>query len=292
MRLALVGSGRVAQGLATWLDGNGQVVAVISRSKEKARQLAASLASAQPVTWDEPFPEADWWFLAVRDDVLPDVDRSLDEKGAYASARLVTHTSGAHSAYALERAHARGIPVASVHPLYPFASGERLALQEVFFALEGDEEALKVVEAWLDHWHAPHRRLRTDQKPLYHAAAVLASNAMVTLLGAAEGLIRKLELPVEDVFPALGHLAESALRQARRLGPVAALTGPIQRGEYTTILAHRKALLDQAPEVWPLYRALARATLPLARQRGVAPPEVLDAIAELLDASEGKGALP
>ncbi|MDI3269088.1 MAG: DUF2520 domain-containing protein [Bacillota bacterium] len=292
MRVAVVGSGRVAEGLAPWLDRQDKVVAVISRSKEKALRLTAFLPSAQALTWDESFPTVDWWFLAVKDDVIPAVDDLLAQKGAYRGAQLATHTSGAHPAHALQKAHEQKIPVASVHPLYPFASDERLTLQEVFFALEGDDEAIQVVEAWLDHWQAPHRRLRTEQKPLYHAAAVLASNSMVTLLGAAESLLRKLDLPVEEVFPPLTHLSETAIRQARRLGPAAALTGPIQRGEVTTIQAHLRALTGQAPELLPLYRTLAQATLPLARQRGAAPPEALEAISKLLDTSLGKGALP
>jgi predicted short-subunit dehydrogenase-like oxidoreductase (DUF2520 family) len=91
----------------------------------------------------------------------------------------------------------------------------------------------------------------------YHAAACVASNHVVALLGQAERLAAECGVP----FEALARLARSSVDNAFALGPRAALTGPVARGDWSTIAAHLDAL---APEERSAYRALAREALRLS----------------------------
>ena len=86
----------------------------------------------------------------------------------------------------------------------------------------------------------------------------------------------------EEAIRALYPLAKITLENAERMGTVGSVTGPVVRGDTGTVEAHLKALARQAPEVAPLYQALALASLPLAQERGVAPSR-LQAMPELMD---------
>ena len=108
-------------------------------------------------------------------------------------------------------------------------------------------------------------------RPLYHAAAVMASNYLVALLGAAEAMMIAAGAPREAAMPALSPLIRSTIDNALRLGPVAALTGPIQRGDAGTVAGHLEALTSAPEPVTSLYRAAGLATLDIARRRGLAP---------------------
>lgn len=296
LRVGIAGAGRVAHALAPHLVAAGHEVAVVlSRRPERAAALAGALpggpvaAGLPPETPAGPdsLPRVDWWFLAVRDDAIAEVDRRLDEAGAYRGARMATHTSGAWSAGLLRRARARGLYVASLHPLFSIAGTAPASLRGLRFTLEGDEEAVEVVGRWLEDLGARWGRVRSDHKAAYHAAACIAANYVVALMDAAERILARAGLPEEETRAAVAGLARSALENAASLGPVAALTGPIARGDAATVDAHLKALAGAEPELLDLYVALARYTVGLARRQARAsarsPGEAdLDAIEDLL----------
>jgi predicted short-subunit dehydrogenase-like oxidoreductase (DUF2520 family) len=107
-----------------------------------------------------------------------------------------------------------------------------------------------------------------EAKAVYHAGAVFASNYLVTALAVAERLLEAAGMPVEAAREALLPLARATLENVAALGPAAALTGPVARGDAATVRRHRAAM---DPDQRRLYDALARATLALAKERGLAP---------------------
>jgi predicted short-subunit dehydrogenase-like oxidoreductase (DUF2520 family) len=119
------------------------------------------------------------------------------------------------------------------------------------------------------------------RKPLYHAAAVFASNYLVTVLYAAEKLMVDAGVSRADAAQALGRLAEGALHDVAAAGPEAALTGPIVRGDAETIALHLRRL---SPEERPLYSELARTAVEIARRKGLPA----DAVQRLLDTVQGE----
>ncbi len=99
-----------------------------------------------------------------------------------------------------------------------------------------------------------------DQRALYHAAASVASNFLITLEGAAERLASAVGLEREALVPLVRATVENWARQGAR----AALTGPIARGDVATAARQREAVTDAAPDLIPLWDALAAATRELA----------------------------
>ncbi|HLA65339.1 MAG TPA: DUF2520 domain-containing protein, partial [Candidatus Saccharimonadales bacterium] len=94
--------------------------------------------------------------------------------------------------------------------------------------------------------------LADADKPLYHAGAAIASNFLVTLYRAAARLLEETGAPPEALVPLMTRTIENGF----------VLTGPIARGDWTTVEAHLRALEERAPDLVPLYRALAEATRP------------------------------
>jgi predicted short-subunit dehydrogenase-like oxidoreductase (DUF2520 family) len=104
--------------------------------------------------------------------------------------------------------------------------------------------------------------VRDEDRALYHAAASLASNAFVTVEGAAERLFEQCGVPRDITAP----LVKSSFELWERLGARAALTGPVVRGDEETIARQRAAIAERAPDLIPLWDALTSATRALAAQ--------------------------
>ena len=93
-------------------------------------------------------------------------------------------------------------------------------------------------------------------RPAYHAAAAIASNFLTTIEGAAERLAATAGVERELLVP----LVRASVDNWAELGARRAMTGPIARGDAATVARHRAALAERAPDLVPLYDALAEAT--------------------------------
>src|SRR6266849_1969263 len=122
---------------------------------------------------------------------------------------------------------------------------------------------LAVRDVGLRPFHIP-----SKAKQIYHASAVFASNYFVVVEAVAQRLLRHAGLSDAEAWQALRPLVEGTLENMSRQEPMAALTGPVARGDQATIRRHLEALThDDAV----LYRALGRAALELAQKRGMDP---------------------
>lgn len=199
--------------------------------------------------------DVDLVVIATPDGVIAEVAAAIDpDDGA-----VVAHLSGATTLDALGP-HPRR---ASIHPLMAIPHGEagiaRLC-DGGWFAVAGDPVATRVVEALGG-------RLVTvadEHRVRYHAAASIASNHLVALLGQVERLAASIDVPLEAYL----DLASGALGSVGDVGPAAALTGPAARGDHQTLRAHIGALpVDERAA----YVAMMRAAQRLAPHAG-APP--------------------
>jgi predicted short-subunit dehydrogenase-like oxidoreductase (DUF2520 family) len=121
-------------------------------------------------------------------------------------------------------------------------------------------------------------RLAPGSKAAYHAAAMLAAGGFVALLDAIAELGRVAGLDEPGALAIYGGLAEQTLGNARALGIARALTGPMVRGDVGTIRRHLEALEQHAPDVVPLYRAIADREIAIAEARGALAPETAASI--------------
>ena len=125
-------------------------------------------------------------------------------------------------------------------------------------------------------------RLADERRPLYHAAAVFASNHVVATSAVAERLFRDAGLP--DPLAAMEPLQAATVENIARIGPRAALTGPAVRGDAGTVTRNLEALAADAPDAVAAYVAMCRVALDVATAAGRLAPEGRAAVEEVLAA--------
>jgi predicted short-subunit dehydrogenase-like oxidoreductase (DUF2520 family) len=283
MDVAVVGAGRVGTALAVLLAKAGhRIVAVSGRGSSRAR-ADRHLPGTPFLAPVDAAREGEEVLLAVPDDVVAQVCHQVASGGGFRKGQLVAHLSGSVPLLALGPARAAGAAVLSAHPLQTFP--------DVDSGIERLPGAAVAVTAWDEEGFAAGERLARDAgarpfrldeelKPLYHAAAVFCSNYLAAVEGIAEGLFR--EAGVAEPVPLFAPLAQATLENVVRLGPGAALTGPVARGDAGTVRRNLEALGRHAPEAIPAYMALARAAADLASSAGRLPSARRAEIEEVL----------
>lgn len=279
-RIFIAGAGAIGLGLGVALQRGGHTVTGAWSRSAARRERAAHLLAAPtaPSLRDAFTAPADILVLSVADAALPDVVRELSGHPGLTADLVVLHTSGAIGSEALAPLSpaARG----GMHPLLSAPDHERAAelLVGANFAVEGEPRAVARARELVASLAGRAFAVTSEGKAAYHAAAVMASNLVVSLLATAQATGERAGLERgEELWPAL---AAGALENVRRLGPRAALTGPIVRGDVETVRRHLEALEGEALQT---YRTLSRTALRLARERGLAA-ELADAIEALLAA--------
>jgi predicted short-subunit dehydrogenase-like oxidoreductase (DUF2520 family) len=207
--------------------------------------------------------------LAVPDDALTEVAEELAAAGPAMEGRWAAHLSGASGLDVLEPLRRLGARRLAIHPLQTFADveGAIAALPGSWVGVTADDEAgFTLGERLAKDLGASPFRLEDDRRPLYHAAAVFASNYLVATSGVAERLFGQAGVP--EPRAAMHPLQEATLANVARLGPQAALTGPAARGDVSTVERNLDALAASAPEAIAAYVALCRVALDLAERGG------------------------
>jgi predicted short-subunit dehydrogenase-like oxidoreductase (DUF2520 family) len=214
-RVHVIGSGRVGSAVAARLRERGVGVGV-----------------------DDP----DVVLLCVPDTAVADVSRCLTPGRAW-----VGHVSGATPLAALEP-HERRF---SLHPLQTFdRSGDPAQFDGAWAAVSGEtDDALAIARELAEILGLQPFELADEDRTLYHAGAVFASNYLVTLERAAV----RLGVPAEALVPLMTRTIENGFD----------LTGPIARGDWATVEAHKRAIHEAQPELEHLYETLAGATVAL-----------------------------
>ena len=266
--ISIIGAGRLGKTLARLAQGSGRyrVLDVMTRRLESACAACEFIGAGRPVCdWAQLAP-ADLYLLAVPDAAIADCAQALAAAGVVPPGAVVFHASGVSESGMLPLA-ARGAHLGSLHPAFSFADPERAAeyFVDVLCALEGDAPACAALRTLAQAVGGRPFQLATGGKPAYHAALSVASNYLVTLTAMAQELARQGGVPVELLTPLLGGLMRQTLENALVLGPQAALTGPIVRGDASTVALHLQAMDDAGLRA--AYQALGRQTAALAGER-------------------------
>jgi predicted short-subunit dehydrogenase-like oxidoreductase (DUF2520 family) len=258
--VALVGPGRAGTTIAAALAGRGrQVVAVAGRRPDApSTRAAAARLGAPAVAVEEAARGADVVIVATPDGAIEDAAARLS--AGVTPDTLVVHLSGARGLDALAGVPAR---VGALHPLqtFPDADAGLARLPGSWCAVAGDPAVTQLAtELGL-------RPVILDDadRTRYHAAACIASNHLVALLGQVE---RVSPVPIDALVP----LIHATLANVAARGAAGALTGPVQRGDIETVRAHLDALPADEHDA---YRALAREARRLADRPDAGLDEVL-----------------
>jgi predicted short-subunit dehydrogenase-like oxidoreductase (DUF2520 family) len=172
--------------------------------------------------------------------------------------KVVLHTSGAMDSAPLEAARKRGAKVGSLHPLQSFSGVAVPALEGRIFTVEGETQAVRVAQRIARTLGGSPVRLASSKKLLYHAAAAMAAGHVLAVEEAATQLLVSLGMKRSEAVRGLLPLTRQVLENFERLGPRAAWTGPLSRGDYKIVRAHLDALQESPGEFAQAYEALNR----------------------------------
>jgi predicted short-subunit dehydrogenase-like oxidoreductase (DUF2520 family) len=260
MRITLVGPGRAGTSLALAAQAGGHtIVAVVGRTAESAAS-AAGRFEAVPLVPGDPLPPADLMVIATRDGVIEPVAAALAPQAGDTTAAV--HLSGLLPVTALAPLAATGLAVGAFHPLQTLPAPETGArrLPGSWVAVTAGEPLRTTLHELAASIGARPFDLADDAKPLYHAAAAAAANFSLAALTMAADLFEEAAVPFDAARP----LVEAAVDNAFTMGPRAALTGPVARGDVATVEAQLAAVATAAPEWLPAYSRLVAIVAELA----------------------------
>ncbi len=284
--VGIAGTGRMAKALGALMVRRGVPVgAVAGRCSPSAEEAARFIGSARAVTIGELPVHARRIVIAVTDGAIPEVASELATAGLRGG--IVLHTSGAMGPQALDVPRDAGNAVGVLHPLQTVPSAERgvEALPGATFAFAGDDKATAWAAELTERLGGRALRVDVERWHHYHAGAVMACNYQMTLVDAALELMEFAGIGRDAALDALGPILRETTENVLKLGPEGALTGPIRRGDVSTIRRHLAAVDEASPETRRLYVAAGLRTIALAERAGLeksAAREVVRALGEEL----------
>ena len=264
-RAALVGPGRLGTLVALGLAAAGLRVERVAGGSDAARAaLRSAVAGLRDVPVEEVAHGVDVVVTAVPDGAVADVVDRLVRADAVREGQGVVHLSGALGLAPLRRAALAGAWTAACHPAVtaPAGATDPSALHGTTWAVTAAPGARELAHELVELLGGDPVDLADADRPRYHAALALASNAVGAAVVTARRLLGVAGVP--DAARVLGPLARTSVDAALE-GGAAALTGPVVRGDAGTVAAHLAAIGPDAPELAEAYRTLMRAVLVTVR---------------------------
>lgn len=269
---AIVGCGKVGKALGKFLTAAGyDAVGTASKSRSSAKEAADLLNTGRysDIPW-EITPSADVVLITTPDGAIADACRLIAENKGFKTGSVVLHCSGALPSTILSSAGSCGAAAGSMHPLQSFAADDfsRNPFAGIIIAVEGEPKALRIAKEMATALGATPLTIQTAAKTLYHAAAVVASNYLVTLLSLAFRLLDEAGISGPSAYDALQPLIRGTLTNIQSIGIPQALTGPIARGDIETVKQHLVEIESKTPPLLDLFKTLSFHTIDIALAKG------------------------
>jgi predicted short-subunit dehydrogenase-like oxidoreductase (DUF2520 family) len=289
LKLGFIGAGTVGTALAVLLNRKGySVAAVYDINSTAADRFKASLKACEILTSSQQIADAaDLIFITTFDDAIERVANQVK----WAKGKSVVHCSGADSTDILENARKVGANVGGFHPLQTFA-GLQQAIENIpgsTFAIEAEEPLCTTLKDMAKALGGTCIQLKPNDKVAYHAAAVFASNYLVTLVKMSADLWRTFAIPTDQAIKALLPLMRGTLHNIETIGLPQCLTGPIARGDTGTIQKHLDDIADKTPSLLGPYKELGLQTIPIALAKGKIDKTQANAMETLIKNTHTRG---
>lgn len=260
--ISFIGAGKVATALGIYFKQKGiEVSGYISQSASSAEKAAAITESKAFTNLSELLENSNVIWITTPDDKIESVAQQIAKTPiSIVDKKLIVHASGVHTTEILNSTKEAGYDIAAAHPLLAFSNVDDACqmLNDTWFAVEEDTQLISNI---LHKCGNKTFNIEGDKKTLYHAAACVLSNYMVTLIDASQQIFAQTGLTKEDATSATLPLLESVLQNMIGKNAKDALTGPIKRGDATTIKMHLQSLTETMPEMVELYKMMGRMTM-------------------------------
>lgn len=283
MKIGIIGAGKVGISLGYVLRSNGNHVVGISDINAHALDAAREFMGGDTLyTHDntELVDVCDIIAIAIQDRLIGEAARSIADKADDLAGKFFFHTSGADSSRVLLPLEQKGAHIGSLHPLQTFPDIESAinVLPDTSIFIEGDDKARDVLRFVGENLGAKVYVVAAEDKVYYHLAAVFVCNLLSALMQAGTGIMERIDIDFDPFIP----IIRATMNNIETKGPLAALTGPIVRGDDKTILSHLAAMSDMSLHK-EIYLALSKMAFQMAQERGTLDGSQTDVIRRLLD---------
>jgi predicted short-subunit dehydrogenase-like oxidoreductase (DUF2520 family) len=237
-----------------------RIGAVVTRNQSSARRAVRFIgAGTALVGLSRRVLASTCILIATPDGAIEEIANELARIGGQdLQGQVVLHTSGAMDSSVLHAARSCGASVGSMHPLQTFNGVTVPPLEGKVFAIEGDPMAVRTARKIARALGAAPSQIDARNKPLYHAAGALAAGHTLVVVEAAIQLLMSLGMKRTEAMRALLPMTQQVLQNYERLGPRAAWTGPLARGDYEVVAKHSNVLQQYSEQYRDAYDALNR----------------------------------
>ena len=271
-KVVIIGAGPVGKSFGFLLDKIGyQILGFISNSLNSAQNGANLINGARANNdYDNFIKEADLILITTPDQAIKKEARELFDLDLIKNKATLVHLSGALDSDILATKGDKTYGRLSLHPLQSIANVKQgiNKLPDSFFTIEGNSLGIKKGEEILTALEVDYKIISKEAKPLYHAAACVASNYLVAIVDLAIKMMQEVGISNDDALSALLPLVKGSVENIAQANPAQALTGPLARGDEETIKEHLASLKTFLPEKLKLYNELAEQTIELAVEKG------------------------
>lgn len=279
MRAGFIGAGKVGFSLGKYLSINGiTITGYYSQNASSAMEAAAFTQSKYYDSLEKLVKDSDTLFITVPDGIIGNIYKEISQYPIMN--KYICHCSGSISSAVFFDAEEKGAFRYSVHPLFAISDKYESykSLDQAIFAIEGSKTHLKMMKFVLEGLGNKVVLIDSDSKTKYHAAAVMVSNQMAALCDIGVELLMDCGFARHEAETALGPLIQGNASKIAQVGPVEALTGPVERGDSTTVRDHLKVLEGETKDV---YISLTKRLVDIAQRKH--PDRVYDEILKELE---------
>jgi len=268
---AIIGTGKMGTGMGLLLNEAGKKVAAVADLNSACAEKVAQLLGCRAYkVLSEAAGEANFILITTPDDAIEQACRMIVADHGIRPGSKVVHLSGAGGLDLLLPAAQAGAQTACIHPIQSLADAQSVLERipgstfGITTAKENESWAVRFVE---DIGGTPLLVAEQD-RPLYHAAACMASNYLVTLMHLVQTIYMQFGPDKLQAQKAFWPLVKGTIANMEEKGIAESLTGPIARGDVGTVIKHLETLEAALPSDLPVYRVLGNLTADLAYRNG------------------------
>ena len=263
IKFGFIGAGKVGFSLGKYLkENNIDISGYYSKSQHSSKEAAIFTNTRQYNNLENLIKNSDAIFITTPDNQIADVWSEI--KRLPIKEKLICHCSGSISSEVFSNINNHGAYGYSIHPMFAISDkyNSYKNLSQAFITIEGHEKHIKYLKRLFLHLGNDVTIINKENKILYHAASVTVSNLVLGLINNGINYLEECGFTQEMAIKALYPLIENNLRNVKERGAVNSLTGPIERGDLSTVINHLNVIPEADKE---LYRLLSKNILKIAK---------------------------
>ena len=263
IKFGFIGAGKVGLSLGKYLkENNIDISGYYSKSQHSSKEAAIFTNTRQYNNLEDLIKNSDTIFITTPDNKIADVWNEI--KMLPIKEKLICHCSGSISSEVFSNINNHGAYGYSIHPMFAISDkyNSYKNLSKAFITIEGHEKYIEYLKSLFLYLGNDVAIINKENKVLYHAASVTVSNLVLGLINTGIKYLEACGFTKEGEIKALYPLIEYNLINIKEKGVVNSLTGPIERGDLSTVINHLNLIPEEDKE---LYRLLSKNILKIAK---------------------------